>query len=85
MADKAAEVMAEGAAAFQTYKRRQSAAAPEESTFVAGFMAGYLMGYSQGLDEDLFERVVAKMHQRNVNAIVVPYKARKFSLKVDPA
>jgi hypothetical protein len=85
MAEKAAEVMAEGVSAFHTYKQRQATAAPEQSTFVAGFMAGYLMGYAQGLDEDLFERVVAKMHERNVNAIVVPYQARNFALKLDPA
>jgi hypothetical protein len=85
MADKAAEVMAEGANAFQSYKQRQLVEAAEEATFVAGFMAGYLMGYSQGLDEDLFERVVGKMQQRGVKAIVVPYKARNFSLKLDPA
>ena len=84
MADKAAEVMAAGASAYQTFKRQRSTPAAEESTFVAGFMAGYLMGFAQGMDEDLFQRVIGKMRKQGVNAIVVPYEARNYSLKLDP-
>ncbi|MBV9121504.1 MAG: hypothetical protein JOZ39_12415 [Chloroflexi bacterium] len=85
MADKAAQVTSEGRKAFVEYRRSQNSAAREEETFVAGFMAGYLMGFAEAIEEDLFERVVGRMLQHHVNAIVVPHAARKYTLRLDSA
>ncbi|GEM_PF-2869358 len=89
MADKAAEVIAEGKKAFALYSQQQAGkrtlTSGDEPTFLAGFMAGYLMGFAEGLEDDVFGAVVSKMLKGNVNAIVVPFQAHKYALKLERA
>ena len=85
MADKAAQVTAEAAKAFDYYRQQQNPAAREEETFVAGFMAGYIMGFAEGLDDDPFGRVVGRMLRSQHEAIAVPYQARTYTLSVKPS
>ena len=85
MADKAAEVMAEGQKAFDQYRQAQNPDAQEDGTFVAGFMAGYLMGFAQGIEDDPFGRIVGRMLRGHAEAIVVPHEARTYTLTLKPS
>ncbi len=48
-------------------------------------MAGYLLGFAEGLEDDLFGRIVGRMLRTHVEAIVVPFEARSYTLTLTPS